>query len=300
MTKYIISLILISTLIISCDNASHNGDTMSSGYNNGYVPSSPRIIEEVAEAEYMDAGAEVNYRSSKVSNNTSAKKESRNEKKIRRGYIQAHVDDINAGKVFVDQILASHNSYYENESYSDSDYESVYSLTVRIPSDHFVPFLTSLESSEAKIISKQISTENVTGEYYDIKVALENKERYLEQYRELLKKTGSVKDLLEVQERIRRLSEEMDISKGRLAYLNDNVGFSTLNLTLTQRHERIISKTPNNIGQRIVNAFNNGAQSIVSLFVFLIGLWPLIILLGLFLTFRKRINFRSLLRAKKN
>jgi len=291
--------ILIATLAFGCNNSNQAEDMMASKIDVSYMLPSPPVIEEVAEEAYMDDEADGNYRDATVSSQTVSKKESREEKKIKRGYIQAHIDDIHSGKEFVNQIVERHNSYYENESYSDSDYESVYSLSIRIPADAFVRFLTSLESSNAKIISKQISTENVTGEYYDIKVALENKKRYLDQYRELLKKTGSVKDLLEVQERIRRLSEEMDISKGRLTYLDDNVGFSTLNLTLSQRHERIISQTPNNIGQRLINAFNHGAQSMVSLFVFLISIWPMIILFGCFLIFRKHINMPAFFRTNK-
>lgn len=211
------------------------------------------------------------------------------EKIIKNGYMEIEVPEIQAGKNSIDQKLKAANAYYEVESFNASDYQSTYSLTIRIPSDKFDSFIKELESGEGKILSKQVNSQNVTGEYYDIQVALKNKETYLEQYRVLLKKTGSVKDLLEVQERIRRLSEEMDVSKGRLAYMNDKVGMSTLQLTLTQRHERIISKPSSNIRRRIANAFQDGVDGVVSLAIGLIAVWPFILLIMMILIFRKRI-----------
>ena len=287
MNKQIVFSLLLITSIYSCETDQYPDLSKDLDATSGYFPAPPPVMEE--EADYSNAPRtnEPEYASSKA--RTTSQKENREEKIIKRGYIQAQVKDIHKGKGAIDQIVINHDSYYENESYSDSDYESVYNLSIRIPTATFSSFMTALESSETKIVSKQISSENVTGEYFDIKVALENKEQYLQQYRELLKKTGSIKDLLEVQERIRRLSEEMDVSKGRLVYLDENVKYSTLNLTITQHHERIISRTPNNFGQRIINAFSTGAELIVSIIIFLISIWPFIILFCLFLMFRKRL-----------
>lgn len=274
-----IILLSLFTICYSCEPAQYSDQNMDHDIAASYLPT-PSSKEVYDQGEYLEEEIVMEQSNSSLINNS--KKVGRKDKTIKRGYIQIRVMDVIDAKEFVNQIVASHNSHYENESYSDSDYESNYSLVIRIPAQSFSSFVSALEAGENKITSKQISAENVTAEYFDIKVALENKERYLEQYRELLKKTGSVKDLLEVQERIRRLSEEMDVSKGRLAYLDDNVNYSTLNLTLTQRHERIISKTPINFGQRIINAFKNGGETIASLLIFLVGLWPFI-LIGIFL-----------------
>ncbi|WP_083391928.1 DUF4349 domain-containing protein [Epilithonimonas lactis] len=57
---------------------------------------------------------------------------------------------------------------------------------------------------------------------------LENKLTYLEKYRDLLKKSNSTKDILEIQENIRALEEEIESSKGRLKFIDDKVKYSII------------------------------------------------------------------------
>lgn len=71
----------------------------------------------------------------------------------------------------------------------------------------------------------------MTDQFIDLETRLANKREYLERYRELVKKAVSVKEILEIEEKIRLLEEEIESVTGRLKYLGDQVDFSTLNLT---------------------------------------------------------------------
>jgi len=136
--------------------------------------------------------------------------------------------------------------------------------------------------------SKKVTAKDVTEEYVDLNIRLDNNLAYLNQYKEILRKASSVKEILEVQEKIRNIEEEIESKKGRLKYLDDKVKYSTLNLEIT---ELITSEISNdlNFGRRISNAFNNGIQAFLSFVIGLVNLWPFIILLVLIYWGRKPI-----------
>ena len=76
------------------------------------------------------------------------------------------------------------------------------------------------------------TTEDVTEDYYDTEIRLKNKELYLEKYRDFLEQAKTVKDMLEVQEKIRNMEEEIESAKGKLRFIDDKVNFSTLDINI--------------------------------------------------------------------
>jgi hypothetical protein len=215
---------------------------------------------------------------------------------IKSGSIQFEVDKLELAKSKVDSILKRCNGYYENEQYNSYGNRISYSLQLRIPNGKFDSLITVIENGVGELKSKNINAKDVTDEYVDINIRLENNLAYLNQYKEILGKAKSVKEILEVQEKIRRIEAEINSKKGRLKYLNDKVKYSTLNLQLT---ELIIqeSSSRSSFGRRIANAFNNGVQTFLSFVVGLVNFWPFLILLALLFFGRKPIL--NLIRRKK-
>ena len=196
------------------------------------------------------------------------------EKKIiRDGDMQLEVDVLIKAKSFVDSVMKKYDAYYENEIYESSDYQSSYYLKIRVPATHFDELINEASVQVGKIILKSINARDVTEEFYDVKIRLENNESYLLQYRNLLKRANSINDILGVQEKIRILEEEMDARKGRLKFLADQVNYSTLNLTLIQKNEWK-DKNKKSFGERVLGALKDGGSFFTEFVLVMVRLWP--------------------------
>ncbi|HNQ38866.1 MAG TPA: DUF4349 domain-containing protein [Prolixibacteraceae bacterium] len=198
---------------------------------------------------------------------------------IRDGRMGIKTNDLEAAKTRVDTLVLGNGGYYSNESFHNSDYESAWTLNIRIPAAAFDRFISELESGEGEILFKEIGARDVTDQFIDLETRLANKREYLERYRELVKKATSVKEVLEIEEKIRLLEEEIESVTGRLKYLGDQVDFSTLNLTLT-RHKgfKYSPDRPGDFGERLKHSLSKGWHAFVDFLLFLIRLWPFWIL----------------------
>ena len=211
---------------------------------------------------------------------------------IKDGDLKVEVDQLKPTKLEIDSILKKFDAYYENENYTSGTYRSTYHLNIRVPSANFEALLRAIEIGTGKILEKNISARDVTDQYVDVAIRLENNKTYLGRYRALLNKANSIKDILAIQEKIRRIEEEIDSRTGRLKYMDDQVRFSTLRLQLFQKHEVVRTEKARNFGEQLADAFKGGIDGFLDFALFLIGIWPFILIFGLIFWFRKQIKWR--------
>lgn len=211
---------------------------------------------------------------------------------IKDGRMRVEVEDLSLAKVRLDSTMRQFNAYYENENYQSQTYKSTFYLTLRIPSENFEPLLNTIESGGGKILEKNIEARDVTDQYIDVSIRLNNNKSYLLRYQQLLKKANSVKDILEIQEKIRKIEEEIESRKGRLQYFDDRVRFSTLQIEVFQNIEVTPVKKARNFGQQLVDSFKNGVDGFLDFMLFLVSIWPFVLILGLLWWFRGRIRWR--------
>lgn len=211
---------------------------------------------------------------------------------IKDGNLKVEVDSLKATKTTIDSTLRKFDAYYENENYTSGTYRSTYHLNIRVPSNNFELLLKAIEIGKGKILEKNISARDVTDQYVDVAIRLDNNKTYLGRYRALLNKANSIKDILEIQEKIRRIEEEIDSRTGRLKYMDDQVRFSTLRLELFEEHEPVKKKEDRNFVEQLADAFKGGIDGFLDFALFLVGIWPFILIIGLLLWFRKWIKWR--------
>ena len=280
--KYIVYFLFISFFFgcYQADQSAPNMMTKSSGF------AEEMDFEEPPEAPPPPPQQQENTTEKDNQSNDTAPTE---KKVIRDGVMQMEAHDLKKAKSFIDSTLKKYDAYYENEIYESSDYQSSYQLKIRVPAINFDDLVNSASEQVGKITLKNINARDVTEEFYDIKTRLENNESYLLQYRNLLKRANSIKDILEVQEKIRVLEEEMDSRKGRLKYLSDQVGYSTLNLTLIQKHEWQ-KRNKKSFGEKVLTALKDGAGFFTEFILVVLRLWPFVILIGGIIYFVKWIR----------
>jgi len=211
---------------------------------------------------------------------------------IKDGNIRVEVMALGTAKTQMDSTLKRLDGYYENEGYQSSNHQSTYQLRIRVPNENFEQLISAVELGSGKILHKNIAARDVTEEYVDVAIRLNNNKNYLNRYQQLLGKANSIKVILEIQEKSRQIEEEIDARTGRLRFIDDQVRFSTLHLTLIQEHEYMATRKARNFGQQLVDSFKSGFDGFLDFMLFLVSIWPFMLILGLLWWFRKRIRFR--------
>jgi hypothetical protein len=260
------------------------------------IATSERAVDKSAEVKLMAPAVSsgINESLLEISTSVAPKQTAINKQKIiKDGSMTVRSRNIGDSKKAIDQLLKKLHAYYESEELLNNEQSTSYNLTIRIPSANFEGLIKSLENGSDEIESKSIQARDVTEEYVDIESRLKTKRDYLQRYKELLAKAGSVKDILTIEENIRALEEEIDSQQGRLKYLADQVAFSKLNISLYQQ-KAYIAQPKNGFIASTKVALNTGWQSILGFALWLLSIWPyLIISLTGYLLIRRVLRLKN-------
>ena len=204
-----------------------------------------------------------------------------NQKIIRNGNMSISVKNALETRNAVNAILEKHKAYVGNEHLNNSDYQTIYTIQIRIPAENLDGLVNDLEALDGTVTFKAIEARDVTEEFIDLETRLANKKAYVEQYRALLKNAKSIEDILKVQEQIRVLEEEIESATGRLKYLTNQVDLSTLDLTITETKDYVYrSEKRINFFERLKQSLSGGWYAFVNFVIYLVVLWPFWILLA--------------------
>lgn len=237
------------------------------------------LISYDKSADYAyEGGAESFSRSATMVQDESAQPD---KKIIKTGRMGLDVTEIAPAKAAVDETVARYGGYYSTERFNDGDYRSTYTLSIRVPERNYADFIAALESGEGRVAYKEIDSRDVTERYLDLEMRLDNKRSYLQRYRDLLKRAGTIKEILEIEEQIRQLEEEIESAEGSLRYLDNQVSYSTLDLTLTQ--DKDYKYTPakrEKFWELLKGSLADGWRILKAIVLFLFKIWPVWVIGG--------------------
>lgn len=206
---------------------------------------------------------------------------------IKNADLRFQVQDLEVSTTRIQQIAETHNGYVSNMSQNNSNYSFNNHLQVKIPEDKFDAFLTAIEAESIYTDYKNINSNDVTEEFTDITIRLKTKKEVRDRYIDILRnKAKTVKDILDAEDKIRRIQEEIESMEGRLKYLNDRVSYSNVSIQIYQRVEGKVRKDiySKSFLTKAKESFVRGGELFVGMILFFINMWP-IFLLGLFLYF---------------
>lgn len=201
---------------------------------------------------------------------------------IKDGRIGIEVQELEQTKAQIDSVILKFGGYYANERLNNTDWEISFSLKIRVPSDNFEKLIAAIETGDGEIKYKEIDARDVTDQFIDLETRLANKKNYLNKCNELLKRANTVKDILEIEEKIRGIEEEIESTTGRLKYLTDLVAFSTLDLEISKPKDyKYQPEKRDKFTKRIKYAISKGWFGFVDFIVFFTKIWPFWIIVGL-------------------
>jgi hypothetical protein len=178
-------------------------------------------------------------------------------------------------------LVAQHKGYVAASDERNELYQIQAAVTIRVPAAEFEPLLEGLRRTAVYVHQLNISSQDVTEEYVDIQARIKSKLEVEKRYVDLLKQAKNVTEILEVEEKLRQLREEIEAKQGRLNYLKDQVGYSTIQLTYYKPYENYTPAPGPSFLLQAKEAFLGGWQGFVAFLVGMIYLWPFLIIIGI-------------------
>jgi hypothetical protein len=255
---------------------------------------SPAVADEMAQP-LAKANAPVKQYEKKAEPNPATIDTSK--KLIKEGSISFEASDLKSTRGKILMSLKNLNGYVAEEqenNESDSNQKQII-LSLRVPSKNFDLLLDSISGDAEKVDSKNVSVKDVTAQYMDIETSLNNQKLLENRYRELLKKSDKMSDILEIESKLTEIRTSIDSTQGSLNYLSKQVAYSSLEVTFyvkqTGQYEG------DTIGYKFKAAIKNGWIILQNLFFGIITLWPVILLIVvlyvLIKSWRKRRRLRK-------
>lgn len=106
-------------------------------------------------------------------------------------------------------------------------------LQVRVPASRFDGLMSSLDTL-GKVMTRNITSQDVTAEYVDTDSRVRNLKRTEERLLAHLGRSGKLSDTLSIERELTRVREEIEQATGRLRFLAGQVAFSTATVTITE------------------------------------------------------------------
>lgn len=129
-------------------------------------------------------------------------------------------------------IASAAGGYVEGESSRRDDEGLTYAtLTLRVPADRFDAVVGEV-SSLGEVVSTQVSTHDVSAEYVDLEGRLRHLQAEEAFYLSLIARAQTIQEMITIREHLDAIQLEKEQAQGRKDYLDQQVGFSTLTLSV--------------------------------------------------------------------
>lgn len=195
------------------------------------------------------------------------------QKLIKNGSISFETKSIKDTKAFLQKAILKYKGYISNENIQDYRTNPTEMLVVRIPNTDFDNLINEIGQQVGEFDSKQISIEDVTAEFVDIEARIKNKKQLEAKYQELLAKATNMANILKIEKEISIIREDIEATEGRLSYLSNQVGYSTLNITYYEKK----ATAGFHFGDKIGDAITDGGMFFLWFLIGLTHLWPMLL-----------------------
>lgn len=115
-------------------------------------------------------------------------------------------------------------------------------ITIRVPRAQFDETIRRVGLT-GDVAHKTITAQDVTDEYMDLDTRLKNARAMRDRFQELLKR-AEVKEAIEIQKELGKVTGEIELIEGRLKLLKDQIAYSTVTVTFQGRGASALRDQP--------------------------------------------------------
>ena len=226
-------------------------ESYDSGYSYGTNASADTTMmaaQEAAAADYevpMDAPAEAKVSGLGSSESQASAAPDMSEKIIYNADVTLETTSFDDALARIAALVKELGGYMESTSVSGSNYSSIARgkegarsahYTIRIPASRFNDLIGTI-SDLGNVPYSNTYTRNVTTQYYDTQSRLEAFRVQEKRLLEMLSIAETVEDMLAIQRELTEVQYEIDSLTGKLRYLDNQVRYSTVNLSVNEVRE---------------------------------------------------------------
>lgn len=106
-------------------------------------------------------------------------------------------------------------------------------ITVRVPRERFEDALGAIEKV-GDVLHRDVTAEDVTDQYTDLEIRIKNARAMQTRLKQLLEK-AAVKEALDIEKELARVTEELELMEGKLKLLKDKIAYSTITVVFEGR-----------------------------------------------------------------
>lgn len=203
---------------------------------------------------------------------------------IRNAELELESDSPEEAQTRITQIAESKGGFVVESQQSSSDRRSAkrdtVSMTIRVPADKFGAALDEIRSASGRVVVETIKGQDVTEEFIDIEARLKAHQALEAQFTEIMKRTASVDDALNVQRQLAQVRGEIEKIEGRKRFLENQASLSTIKIRI--QTPAVISAGGPGFFSKLTDSINDGLDAAMS---FVLGLISFIIAILPFLLF---------------
>jgi hypothetical protein len=150
---------------------------------------------------------------------------------IRNGALDLLVTDVGQSIEKIGSIVKSAGGFVEKSTQSNSGSHSA-SVTVRIPAARLDQVITQVKALATTVDRESVEARDVTREYIDLDARLRNAQAEEAQYLQILKRATTIKDTLDVTEKLSDVRGRIEQMQGEMKFLTSQIDLSTLGISL--------------------------------------------------------------------
>ncbi|MDQ0881779.1 DUF4349 domain-containing protein [Peribacillus sp. V2I11] len=250
--------------------------------------SASKVQDDKADSK-MDASISGNKVQEEVTEKGVTEKEGMMDERkvIHQAQLELKVKNLEKAQMKIENKVGEYGGYVVESNVYREDEELVEgTITVRVPEAHFQDFLADSEGEASEVVGRNVTGQDVTEQYVDLKARLKTKRAVEERLLAFMKDAKKTEDLLKISSDLAVVQEEIEQLTGQMKYLENQTSYSTVTITLSQ--DRIvvpgIDNEELNTWERTKKQLATSANLLLKagsgIIVFIIGNLPILITLG--------------------
>ena len=213
---------------------------------------------------------------------------SESRKVIKTAELALEVKSLDQAQETVLSLVETRNGFIASLTVNDYETRREAQIVARVPSDGFHEVYREVKAL-GRVERDHVGGQDLTEEFMDLERRIANLQAQEVRVREMFDAADTIEDLLKVEQRLTEVRGQIEQLQGRLRYLKDQVGFSTLNISLHEYGEAPVQQAA---GWRLAyhvkgasRALTGAVQSVMTALIYLVItgaiVWvPLAILIG--------------------
>ena len=150
---------------------------------------------------------------------------------IRNGSLDLLVNDVSQSIDKIGSIVTGVGGFVEKSTQTNSGGHSA-SVTVRVPAARLDPVIVQIKALATTVDRESVEARDVTREHIDLDSRLRNAQAEESQYLQILKRATTIKDTLDVTEKLSDVRGRIEQLQGEMKYLTSQIDMSSLEISL--------------------------------------------------------------------